>query len=126
MMRSLYRCLLWLHPLQFREEFAGEMLWIFDEAAETVGVVPLFEDALWLLLRQWVIRSGVWKFGAGAMLSGTFWMALYFGPQLFQVAPPQPFRSHAEAVGPPVHYRLYLVVEKPVWDARNRTTRPRP
>lgn len=125
MMRSLYRCLLWLHPLQFREEFAGEMLWIFDEAAETVGEVPLVRDALWSLLRQWLIRSEVWKFSAGVMVNGAFWMALFLGPQLFQVASPKPLRSQPETVRPPIHYKLYLLVEKPVWDETNRTTRRR-
>ena len=38
MSRSLYRLLLNLHPPAFRERFAAEMLWIFDEAAATQGV----------------------------------------------------------------------------------------
>ena len=33
MLRSLYRRLLCLHPPAFRQRFAEEMLWIFDEAA---------------------------------------------------------------------------------------------
>jgi hypothetical protein len=35
MSRSLYRWLLYLHPPAFRQLFAEEMLWIFDEAAAT-------------------------------------------------------------------------------------------
>ena len=30
MSRFLYRCLISLHPPAFREQFAGEMQWIFD------------------------------------------------------------------------------------------------
>jgi hypothetical protein len=32
--RSLYRHLVWLHPPAFRQKFAEEMLWIFDETTE--------------------------------------------------------------------------------------------
>ena len=56
MFRSLYRLLLYLHPPLFRQRFAEEMLWIFDEAAETQGVLRLFADAFVSLLRQWVER----------------------------------------------------------------------
>ena len=31
--RSLYRCLLRLHPPSFQREFSDEMLWTFDEIA---------------------------------------------------------------------------------------------
>ena len=58
MFRSLYRLLLNLHPPLFRQRFAEEMLWIFDEAAETQGVLRLFADAFVSLLRQWVVRLG--------------------------------------------------------------------
>ena len=51
MTRALYRWLLWLHPPAFRREFAGEMLWIFEEASAE-GVAPLFADGLLSLLRQ--------------------------------------------------------------------------
>ena len=56
MFRSLYRLLLYLHPPSFRQRFAEDMLWIFDEAAETQGVLRLFADAFVSLLRQWVVR----------------------------------------------------------------------
>lgn len=61
MTRALYRWLLWLHPPSFRRQFAGEMLWIFDEAAAAEGPARLLLDGLGSLLRQWTIRSGAWK-----------------------------------------------------------------
>jgi hypothetical protein len=60
-MRTCYRFLLWLHPAVFRREFAGEMLWIFDQASESQGAVGLFFDGLGSLARQWLLRSGWWK-----------------------------------------------------------------
>jgi hypothetical protein len=66
MTRTLYRGLLWLHPPAFRREFAGEMLWIFEEAAAG-GVAPLFADGLLSLLRQWLLRSGPWKLAAAVI-----------------------------------------------------------
>jgi hypothetical protein len=67
----LYRVLLWLHPPAFRNEFAGEMLWIFDETAGRAAVCLLFSDALVSLARQWVLRAGAWKLlaaGAGGFV----------------------------------------------------------
>lgn len=60
-MRTCYRCLLWLHPPVFRREFAGEMLWIFDQASESQGALALFFDGLGSLARQWLLRSGWWR-----------------------------------------------------------------
>jgi hypothetical protein len=60
-MRACYRCLLWLHPPVFRREYAGEMLWIFDQSAESQGLTALFSDGLGSLARQWLLRSGWWK-----------------------------------------------------------------
>lgn len=68
-MRSLYRSLLWLHPPAFRREFAGEMLWIFDEAAAVEGSLALVTDGFVSLVRQWVLRCGAWKIAAGAMVA---------------------------------------------------------
>jgi hypothetical protein len=83
MMRGAYRAILLLHPGQFRREFAGEMMWIFDEASASEGACSLFFDALVSLARQWVVRSGSWKIGAailGAMLQvslgGMGWLAM--------------------------------------------------
>ncbi|MCU1317518.1 MAG: hypothetical protein JWN63_2840 [Candidatus Acidoferrum typicum] len=61
MSRSLYRWLLYLHPPAFRQRFAEEMLWIFDEAAATHGVLRLFADGFVSLLRQWVVRPESWN-----------------------------------------------------------------
>jgi D-alanyl-D-alanine carboxypeptidase len=61
MMRSLYRCLIHLHPPAFRLRFAEEMLWIFDEAAATHGAPRLFADGFISLLRQWFARPESWQ-----------------------------------------------------------------
>ena len=39
MYRVAYRCMVRLHPRVFREQFGEEMMWIFEEAAETHGAV---------------------------------------------------------------------------------------
>ena len=54
MIRFLYVCLLRLHPRQFRQRFAGEMLWIFDQAVEIRD--RLVTDAVVSLWRQWALR----------------------------------------------------------------------
>lgn len=59
--RTLYRCLVWLHPGAFRLRFEEEILWIFDEAADGWGTASLLRDASISLLRQWFIRSQLWK-----------------------------------------------------------------
>jgi hypothetical protein len=68
-MRTFYRFLLWLHPPVFRREFAGEMLWIFDQAAESQGTAALFFDGLGSLARQWLLRSGWWKIAVALALA---------------------------------------------------------
>ena len=60
-LRTLYRCLLWLHPMAFRTEFAGEMLWIFDETRATEGTPRLLWDATVSLFRQRLLRSTYWR-----------------------------------------------------------------
>ena len=82
MIRLLYRLLLCLHPPAFRREFAGEMLWIFDETAGAAGRALLFSDALLSLARQWMLRSGAWKLlaaGAGGLIQ------IIFGGLIFGV-----------------------------------------
>ena len=59
MTRALYGCLLRLHPPAFRQEFASEMMWIFEEASGD-GVAPLFADGVVSLLRQWLLRTSSW------------------------------------------------------------------
>ena len=65
MKRTVYKCLLWLHPAAFRERFADEMLWILDET----GGQETFSDVLLSLLRQWTLHSGVWRIAFGALAS---------------------------------------------------------
>jgi len=77
MNRCLYRCLVWLHPLAFRQQFEVEMLGIFDEAAaECVG--PFFADGIVSLARQWLIREGAWKV-AVAVIGGLLHISLVLG-----------------------------------------------
>src|SRR5258708_20339908 len=68
MRRGLYRCLIWMHPAVFRQRYAEEMLWIFDETIG-LGVLPLFVDGLISLFRQWLVRSNILKMGAGTFVS---------------------------------------------------------
>jgi hypothetical protein len=81
MTRALYAALLRLHPPGFRRQFATEMLWIFDEARVSEGAVLLLLDGAVSLLRQWLLRSGLWMLAAallGAMLQVV--PALSWGP----------------------------------------------
>jgi hypothetical protein len=68
-MRSLYLSFLWLHPRSFRERFAEEMLWIFDETQTTDGKAFLLCDGLNSMARQWVVRSGMWKVALAVLLA---------------------------------------------------------
>lgn len=77
-MRAFYRCLLWLHPTAFRLRFAEEMLWIFDEAAGAWGAASLIRDASASVLRQWLIRSGLWKWVI-AGIGGAITLLIAFG-----------------------------------------------
>ena len=71
MIRALYRSLLWLHPACFEERFAEEMLWIFDlnAKAKPGSSIPLLVDCSVSLCRQWLFRSGIWKFGVGLLVN---------------------------------------------------------
>ena len=88
-MRTLYTCLLLMHPPAFRRRFTAEMLCIFDEAAPYTGVFALLFDGVVSLARQWILRSGGWKLAVavpGACLQitagGLIWMALGHGDRL--------------------------------------------
>src|SRR6266481_3315625 len=87
MFRSLYRLLLYLHPPLFRKRFAEEMLWIFDEAAETQGVLRLFADAFVSLLREWVVRpESLHTPLAAAVSAQPAGASAFFGWRHFEVA----------------------------------------
>jgi D-alanyl-D-alanine carboxypeptidase len=86
MRRSLYRLLLNLHPPAFRERFAEEMLWIFDEAVATQGAPRLFADASVSLMRQWVVRPESWHAPlAAAIPSTTASSTTFFTWEYFEV-----------------------------------------
>ena len=75
MTRTIYRSLLGLHPRAFRERFAGEMLWLFDETLATEGAAALLFDGLLSLARQWLLRRMTWKV-AVALLGGVLEIGL--------------------------------------------------
>jgi len=50
--RRIYQVLLRLHPTAFRERFAEEMLWIFDESVNETGLSRLCTDAAFSLFKQ--------------------------------------------------------------------------
>lgn len=54
MIRAAYIALLRLHPRPFRERYADEMLWIFDQSA---GRAELLGDAVVSLVRQRLMRA---------------------------------------------------------------------
>ena len=82
MTRTLYRWLVCLHPPAFRLRFEEELLWIFDESSDASGAAPLVYDAIISLLRQWVMRSGMWKWALGA-IAGALPILIGFGSFLF-------------------------------------------
>jgi uncharacterized membrane protein len=78
MTRTLYRWLLCLHPPAFRLRFEEELLWIFDESSKASGAAPLLYDAVLSVLRQWLLRSGMWKWLLGA-IAGALPVLIGFG-----------------------------------------------
>jgi hypothetical protein len=82
MTRTLYRCLICLHPPAFRLRFEEELLWIFDESIDESGAAPLVYDAAISLLRQWLIRSEMWKWVVGG-IAGAVPLLIGFGSFLF-------------------------------------------
>jgi len=82
MTRTLYRWLICLHPPGFRLQFASELLWIFDESRDESGAVLLLCDAVISLLRQWLLRSGMWKWAVGA-IAGALPVVIGFGSFMF-------------------------------------------
>jgi len=82
MTRTLYRWLVCLHPPAFRLRFEQEFLWIFDESSNASGATPLLYDAAISLLRQWLMRSGMWKWAIGG-IAGVVYLIIGFGSFLF-------------------------------------------
>jgi hypothetical protein len=82
MTRTLYRWLICLHPPAFRLRFEEELLWIFDESSDAPGAAPLFYDAAVSLLRQWLMRSGMWKWVVGG-IAGVVYLLIGFGSFFF-------------------------------------------
>jgi hypothetical protein len=78
MIRTLYCALLRLHPRDFRLAFADEMLCIFDEAGNICGATSLLRDAGVSVLRQVLLRSGLWKWVA-AGIAGLVPVIIAFG-----------------------------------------------
>jgi hypothetical protein len=69
MIRSAYRGVLFLHPAPFRDRYGEEFLWIFDlRKSEETGIALLF-DCLGSLARQWLFRSGLWKYAVSFVLN---------------------------------------------------------
>ena len=89
MMRFLYAFLISVHPSSFRKRFAQEMLLIFDEAGNLWGVGSLFRDAIVSLLRQWLIRSELWKWVV-AGVAGVVPFIIAFGSFLSSGRPMHP------------------------------------
>ena len=87
MTRTVYRWLIGLHPPAFRLRFEQELLWIFDESSDTSGAAPLLYDGAISLLRQWLMRSGMWewvlKWVVGG-IAGAVALLIGFGSFLFQ------------------------------------------
>jgi hypothetical protein len=50
--RLCYRLILRIHPFSFRERFADEMLWIFDEECQRGAVTRVLCDGVLSLVRQ--------------------------------------------------------------------------
>lgn len=69
MNRAIYRCLLRLHPAVFRDRFAAEMLWLYDEMVSAEGAAALLADGLASLARQWLVRRLTWT-AAAAVIGG--------------------------------------------------------
>lgn len=70
MMRAVYRGLLWLHPGEFEERFAEEMLWIFDLRPSSELGISLLLDCFVSLCRQWFAFPPVRTFAMGLFVNG--------------------------------------------------------
>ena len=104
MIRLLYRWLVALHPLEFRQRYAGEMLWIFDESAASGGSAGLFADAAASLARQWLLRTeGPWTMATGCAVASLLFggvLATASLPTRHLVAPPDADDDFPAAAAP--------------------------
>lgn len=55
--RRVYQLLLALHPAGFRERFAQEMLWVFDQSVADTGVCHALADGTLSVMKQWVAND---------------------------------------------------------------------
>ncbi|MBV9762689.1 MAG: hypothetical protein JO340_19165 [Acidobacteriaceae bacterium] len=69
MIRAAYRGLLWLHPAEFEERFAEEMLWIFDLKRPRELGAALLLDCFVSLFRQWIAYPPVRIFAIGLLVN---------------------------------------------------------
>lgn len=116
MTRLLYRCLILLHPSWFKDQFGDEMLCIFDESPQR-ETLPLLGDGLVSLIRQWLLRSRVWKFAAGAFLSGL--LIVCFGYSLeVPIGKVQSYRLESAVLG---SARTICVYTPPNYDQRAKS-----
>jgi hypothetical protein len=81
MTRAIYRSLICLHPPAFRPRFEDELLWIYDESTDTSGAALVYDAAI-SLLRQWLMRSGIWKWLLGG-IGAVVYLLIGFGSFLF-------------------------------------------
>jgi hypothetical protein len=87
MIRAVYRGLLWLHPAEFEDRFAEEMLWIFDlRRADEMGAALLL-DCLHSLCRQWLAVPPVQTFALGLLVNGA--LALCSAIAASHISPPR-------------------------------------
>lgn len=57
--RRIYQLLLRMHPPAFRERFADEMLWLFDETLGDAGLFKLYTDAACSFVKQHMSNDSV-------------------------------------------------------------------
>ncbi|MEZ2348488.1 hypothetical protein [Terriglobus sp. RCC_193] len=55
--RGVYQLLLALHPAAFRERFAQEMLWVFDQTVGDTGVCHALADGTLSVMKQWAAND---------------------------------------------------------------------
>ncbi len=72
MIRAGYQGLLWLHPAEFEERYAEEMLWLFDLKRRHEMGLALLLDCFASLCRQWLAYPPVRTFAIGLLVSCMF------------------------------------------------------